>query len=106
MHECAEIRRIAGYQSAISLNSHRQSLEIRERLAKLDPGNAGLQGDLAFSYFRTGTTLARAEPKSKIDAREMVRKAQDILRSLEGRTGLTAQQQRRLNSIESALRAG
>ena len=55
-------------------------------------------------YFRTGTTLARAEPKSKSDAREMVQKAQDILRSLKERTGLTAQQQGWLDSIEAALR--
>jgi len=48
--------------------------------------------------------LARAEPKSKSDAREMVQKAQDILRSLKERTGLTAQQQGWLDSIEAALR--
>jgi tetratricopeptide (TPR) repeat protein len=89
---------------ADALNSHRDSLAIREKLAKQDPSNAGLQGDLAFSYFRTGTTLARADPKSKTEAREMVRKAQDILRSLKERTGLTAQQQGWLNSIESVLR--
>jgi tetratricopeptide (TPR) repeat protein len=87
-----------------ALKSYQDSLTIREKLAKQDPSNAGLQGDLAFSYFRTGTTLARADPKSKTEAREMVRKAQDILRSLKERTGLTAQQQGWLNSIESVLR--
>ena len=59
---------------------------------------------LLFHTFGQVPTLARAEPKSKTEAREMVRKAQDILRSLKERTGLTAQQQDWLNSIESALR--
>jgi hypothetical protein len=33
-----------------ALNSHRESLEIRERLAKQGPGNALWQGDLAWVY--------------------------------------------------------
>jgi hypothetical protein len=87
-----------------ALSIYRDSLlAIREKLVKKDPSNAGWQGDLAFSYFLTGTTLARAEPKSKTEAREMIRKAQDILRRLKERTGLTAQQQGWFDSIEPAL---
>jgi tetratricopeptide (TPR) repeat protein len=86
-----------------ALNSYRDSLTIREKLAKQDTGNASWQSDLAFLYISTGTTLARAEPKSKTEAREMIRKAQDIVRSLKERTDLTAQQQGWLHAIESAL---
>ena len=86
-----------------ALNSYRDSLTIREKLAKQDTSNASWQSDLAFLYISTGTTLARAEPKSKTEAREMIRKAQDIVRSLKERTDLTAQQQGWLHAIESAL---
>jgi tetratricopeptide (TPR) repeat protein len=85
-----------------ALQSYRVGLAIAQKLAGQDPNNAVWEGDLASAYFRTGTTLARAEPKSA-EAREMVRKAQDVIRSLKERTGLTAQQQGWLNSIESAL---
>jgi tetratricopeptide (TPR) repeat protein len=85
-----------------ALKNYRETLAIRDKLASQYPGNAGWQGDLAFSYFRIGTTLARIEPNSKSDAREMIRKARDILRRLKERVGLNAQQQGWLNAIESA----
>ena len=86
-----------------ALKSYRDTLAIREKLAKQDPSNAGWQGELAFSYFRTGTTLEQVEPKSKTDAREMLRKGRDILGSLKERIGLTGQQQGWLEEIDSAL---
>jgi hypothetical protein len=35
-----------------ALNAYRDSLRIAERIAKADPGNAGWQVDVAFSYWR------------------------------------------------------
>ena len=87
-----------------ALKSSRDSLAIFEKLAKQDPGNAGWQADLAFSYWRTGTRLARSDPQSKKDARTMVEKGRDILRELKTRIGLTRQQQQWLDSIEADLR--
>jgi hypothetical protein len=84
-----------------ALKSYRDSLAIREKLAKHDPGNAGWQADLAFSYWRTGTTWARGEPKAKKEAQTMVERGRDILRS---RTGLTADQQAWFDEIEAGLR--
>ena len=83
--------------------NYRGTLAIREKLAKQDPSNAGWQRELAFSYFRNGTTLEQVEPKSKTDAREMLRKGRDILGSLKERIGLTGQQQGWLDEIDSAL---
>ena len=37
-----------------ALKSYRDSLAIRDRLAKSDPGNAGWQRDLSVSYNRIG----------------------------------------------------
>ncbi len=41
-----------------ALKSYRDSLAIRDRLAKADPGNAGWQRDLAVSYEKLGDVLA------------------------------------------------
>ena len=87
-----------------ALKSSRDSLAIFEKLAKRDPGNAGWQADLAFSYWRTGTKLARSDPQSKKDARTMVEKGRDVLRKLKTRSGLTRQQQQWLDSMEADLR--
>ncbi|MGR9107168.1 MAG: hypothetical protein ACU843_09590, partial [Gammaproteobacteria bacterium] len=86
-----------------ALESYRDSLAIREKLAKQDPSNAGWQGDLAFAYWRTGTALKQADPKSKTEARTMVERARDILRQLKIRTGLTAKQQEWLDAIDADL---
>ena len=37
-----------------ALKAYQDSLEIRERLAKSDPGNAGWQRDLSVSYDKIG----------------------------------------------------
>ena len=87
-----------------ALKSYRDTLAILEKLAKQDPGNAGWQADFAFSCWQTGTTLARSDPQSKKEARTMVGKGRDILRQLKTRTGLTANQQQWLDSIEADLR--
>ena len=42
---------------AEALKAYRDSLAIRERLAKADPGNAGWQRDLSVSYFKVGDVL-------------------------------------------------
>ena len=86
------------------LKSYRDGLAIREKLAKQDPGNAGWQRDIAWVYWQTGSAWAEVEPKSKNEARAMVEKGRDILRQLKERTGLTANQQRWLDSIEADLR--
>jgi tetratricopeptide (TPR) repeat protein len=106
----------AGGDLAEARKSCQDGLAIAEKLSKQDPGNAGWQrylslspdnadwqGDLAYSCWRTGATLAAAEPKSNIQAREMVEKGRDILRQLKQRTGLTAQQQKWLDAIEGDL---
>jgi hypothetical protein len=73
-----------------ALKSYRESLGIAEKLAKRDPGNALWQRDLAWISWRTGSASAKAEPKSKSEARAMVEKGRDILRQLKERSGLTA----------------
>ena len=88
-----------------ALKSYRDGLAIAEKLAKQDPGNAGWQGDMAFSYWRTGVTLVGAEPKSNMQAREMLQKGYNILSQLKERTGLTAQQQQWLDGCDADLAA-
>ena len=46
---------------AAALTSYRVSHEIRERLAKADPGNADWQRDLAVSFERIGDVQSRRE---------------------------------------------
>jgi tetratricopeptide (TPR) repeat protein len=46
-------------QRAEALKAYRDSLSIRERLAKADPGNAGWQRDLAINKERIGDILVR-----------------------------------------------
>jgi hypothetical protein len=87
----------------LPLINSRDSLAIFEKLAKQDPSNAGWQADRAFSYWRTGTRLARLDLQSKKDARTKVEKGRDILLELKTRTGLTRQQQQWLDSIEADL---
>ncbi len=40
-----------------ALKAYRDSLAIRERLAKADPANAGLQRDLSVAYDKVGDVL-------------------------------------------------
>ena len=87
-----------------ALQSYRDSLEIAEKLGAQSPENAAAQGDLARVYWRTGSALAQAEPKSKSEAQAMVNKGHDILRQLQERARLTANQQEWLESIETDLR--
>jgi hypothetical protein len=83
--------------------SYRDDLAIAEKLAKQDPANAGWQGDLAWVDWRIGSVWAKVDPKSKNEARAMVEKGRDILRQLKERSGLTANQQEWLDSIEADL---
>ncbi len=48
-----------------ALKSFRDSLAIRDRLAKADPGNAGWQRDLALSHGRVAMVLARQGSRSE-----------------------------------------
>ena len=48
-----------------ALKSYRDSLAIRERLAKSDPGNAGWQRDLSVSYAKLGSTFRLAGEKAR-----------------------------------------
>jgi tetratricopeptide (TPR) repeat protein len=83
---------------------YEQFKDRMERLAKQDPGNAEWQSDLAWVSWQTGSAWADVEPKSKNEAQAMVEKGRDILRQLKARTGLTANQQEWLDSIEADLR--
>jgi hypothetical protein len=50
-----------------ALKSYSDSLAIRERLAKSDPGNAGWQGDLSVSYNMIGgVQVARGDLKAAL----------------------------------------
>ena len=71
-----------------ALKSYRDEVAIQEKLANLDPSNAGWQADLASSYWQTGTILARSDPRSRKEARSMIEKGRDILRQLKKETGL------------------
>jgi hypothetical protein len=86
-----------------ALKSYRDSLAIREKLAKQDPGNADWQVDLAYSDWRTGTALAGLDPHSQNESRSIIEKGRDILLQLKEHTGLGVQQQRWLDSIEADL---
>jgi tetratricopeptide (TPR) repeat protein len=89
---------------ATAAETYRKSLSIFEKLARQDPANALWQGDLGWNCWAIGRTLIKTDPKLKADARAMVKKGRDILRQLKERTGLTAQQQRWLDTIEADLR--
>jgi hypothetical protein len=87
-----------------ALKSYRQSLSMRDELAKQEPRNVLWQGELAWIYWKTGSVWSKAEPKSKSEALTMAEKGRHILRQLKERTGLTAIQQGWLDSIEADLR--
>ncbi len=65
---------------AAALTSYRDSLAIRERLAKADPGNAGWQRDLALSYGRVATV--EAQQGLREDALGEFRQGRDIISRL------------------------
>ena len=48
-----------------ALKSYQGSLAIRDRLAKLDTGNAGWQRDLAVSYGRVASLQPSRVPETK-----------------------------------------
>ena len=48
-----------------ALTAYRDSLAIRERLAKADPANAGWQADLAASYGKLGRLHLKMEDKAE-----------------------------------------
>ena len=48
-----------------ALTSYRDSLAIRDRLAKADPGNAGWQRDLAISYSKIARVLRQQGDNAK-----------------------------------------
>ena len=63
---------------AEALKAYRDSLAIRERLAKADPGNAGWQRDLSVSYFKVGDVL-----KDQGNLTEALKAFRDSLRIFE-----------------------
>jgi hypothetical protein len=83
--------------------SYRDSLAIRENLLKKDPASSDRQVDIAFSYWRAGSTLVRSDPQSEKEGRSMVEKGRDILRHLKEHTSLGAEQQGWLDAIEAEL---
>ncbi len=55
-------------QLADALNAYRDSLAIRERLAKADPENAGWQRDLSVSYEKVGNVLvAQGDARRRLE---------------------------------------
>ena len=65
---------------AAALTSYQASLDIRERLAKEDPNNAGWQRDLAVSYARVATV--EAQQGLWADALGKFRQGRDIISQL------------------------
>jgi hypothetical protein len=63
-----------------ALASYQTGLEIRERLAKADPGNAGWQRDLALSYGHLAKV--RAQQGARADAASMFQQGQEIISRL------------------------
>ena len=62
---------------ADTLKAYRDSLAIRERLAKGDPGNAGWQRDLAVSHSKLADVYGKQEEGSK--ARQELEKGREIM---------------------------
>jgi len=56
-----------------ALTSYRDSLAIRDRLARADPGNAGWQRDLSISLGRVADTLLKLGQKA--EARPLAERA-------------------------------
>jgi hypothetical protein len=60
-----------------ALKSYRDSLAIRDRLAKSDPGNAGWQRDLSVSYAKLAVVLRKKGAAA--DALSALRQGQAII---------------------------
>jgi hypothetical protein len=63
-----------------ALKSYSDSLVIRDRLAKSDPGNAGWQRDLTVSYAKLAKVHRQSGDKPK--ARGFLRQGQEIMARL------------------------
>ena len=69
---------------AAALDSYRAGLDIRERLAAQDPGNAGWQADLAASHGQLGQVLTAMGRREQ--ALEMFRTGRAIIAPLAERS--------------------
>lgn len=86
-----------------ALKSYRNSLDIREKLANQHPSKAEWQACLGWIFWQTGAVLGKAKPESKEDSLAKVRKGHDILLQLKKQKGLTVEQQKWLDEIETDL---
>jgi len=86
-----------------ALESYKAALAIMERLAAADPGNAGWQHDMAFSYGNVATVEARQG--SRDQALSKFRNARDIIARLKVQSPDNVQLPKDLALFESQIRA-
>jgi tetratricopeptide (TPR) repeat protein len=89
--------------STEALKKFRESLTIAETLAKADPKNAERAANEASALFQVGMTLTRSDGSSPTEIRTILTRARDILLELKQKSALDAQNQNRLDQIQTAL---
>ena len=82
-----------------ALKSYRDGLEIVEKLAKQDPGNAGWQNGAAWSLYCVAKVIIRIKDGDRNEARRLVIEGIDIMTRLEHQRALDTNAQDTLNKL-------
>jgi tetratricopeptide (TPR) repeat protein len=107
-HLLLSYNKIGRVQSALgdlasALSSYRAGLNIAEQLVQRDSRNPLWQVTVALYRLRTGTILARAEPKAKDEARALVATGRDILKQFRIANSFTGSDEELVAFIEHLL---
>jgi tetratricopeptide (TPR) repeat protein len=89
---------------ASALSSHKQGLDIRQKLAARDPGNLVWKIDLVISFWRVASILEGLGSPQKQEAGVNYKQALEILRTLAVENRLTAEQKTWISQLEARLK--
>ena len=106
----ASYSKIGDVQSAqgdlpAALSSYKEDLQIAQKLAARDPGNAQWQTDLVISFWKLAVVLEQQGTPQKREAGAKYQRALEILRPLAVENRLTAEQKTWIARIEARLKA-
>jgi hypothetical protein len=88
-----------------ALSSYKEALQIAQKLAARDPGNAQWQTDLVISFWKLAAVLEQQGTPQKREAGAKYQRALEILRPLAVENRLTPEQTTWISRIEARLKA-
>jgi hypothetical protein len=97
--------RAAFHDQGVPAATDKEDLQIRQKLAARDPGNAQWQTDLVISLWKLAAVLEQQGTPQKREAGAKYQQALEILRPLAVENRLTAEQKKWIARIEARLKA-